>query len=118
MRRRNTAGIHPRRKIRALLQPHICLAAMTIVSALPLAILSSMLPRQLVLPVLCLAAVAGATLASFVAWQRRTIRDPRHIGAWDVAGALSFIGFAAAMLSEPEHVILLTESATTVARTE
>ena len=41
--------------------------------------------------------------------------DPRRTSpTWDVAGALAFIGFAAGILSNPEHVIHLADNATTL----
>jgi hypothetical protein len=113
MRRRNAAGIRPYRKILEPLQPHFKLAAMAAIAALPLLLLSALLPRPLVLPVLCLIALAGATIAALLAWGRGAVRNSRQVTAWDVAGALAFIGFAAAMLSNPEQVIYLTEAATT-----
>lgn len=68
------------------------------------------LPTQLVLPVVCLAALATAGAVAFVAWKRRP-SDHRHPSYWDVAGALAFIGMCAAILSEPDQVIPLLEAA-------
>jgi hypothetical protein len=118
MRRRNAAGIRPYRKILEPLQPHVKLAAMAATAAVPLLLLSSLLPRQLVLPVLALIAIAGAAIVSSIAWGRGAVRHSPQVTAWDVAGALAFVGFAAAMLSDPEQVINLTETATTLTRTE
>lgn len=118
MRRRNAAGIRPHRKILDPLQPHIKLAAMAATAALPLLLLSSLLPRPLVLPVLSLIAIAGAAILSFVAWRRGAVRHSPQVTAWDVAGAFAFIGFAAAMLSDPEQVIYLTQNATPATRIE
>lgn len=118
MRRHKTAGVSPYRKLRAQLQPHLTLAALTVIAALPLLLLSSLLPRSLVLPVLCLIAITGAAVVSFVAWRRGSVRDAQHVTAWDVAGALAFVGFAAGMLSNPEHAFSLAETATTLNRTE
>jgi hypothetical protein len=32
-------------------------------------------------------------------------RQCPHVTLWDVSGAYAFVGFAAGMLSEPEHVM-------------
>jgi len=114
MQRPKPAGIHPRRRIPEPLHTQMKLAAMAATAALPLWLLAALLPRPLVLPVLCLIAVAGAAVVSFFAWRRGTIRDSQHITAWDIAGALAFIAFAAAMLSNPEQVIYLADNATTL----
>ena len=114
MRRRNATGIH--RKVLEPLQPHMRLAAIAAIAALPLLLLSSLLPQPLVLPVLSLIAIAGAAIVSLIAWERGGVRHSPAVTAWDVAGALAFIGFAAAILSDPEHVIDLTKTATTLTR--
>jgi hypothetical protein len=118
MRRRNTVGIGSYRKLLKPLQPHADLAAIVVAAALPILLLSLLLPRPLVLPVLCLVSIAGAAVALFVAWRRGAVRHSPRVTAWDVAGALAFIGFTAGMLSNPEQVIYLTDSATTLARIE
>jgi hypothetical protein len=69
------------------------------------------LPRQLVLPVVCLAALAMAAAAAFIAWRSGAL-DQRHPTYWDIAGALAFIGMSAAILSEPDQVFPLLEVAT------
>ena len=68
------------------------------------------LPSQLVLPVMCLAALATAAVVALVAWTRRT-PDRRHPTYWEIAGALTFIGMCAAILSEPDQVVRLFEVA-------
>ena len=77
-------------------------------AALPLLLLASLLPRPLVLPALCLIAIAGAGVAAFIAWRRCTARESQDVTAWDVAGALAFVACASAILSNPEQVISLT----------
>lgn len=118
MRRRNVVSISSDRKMHEPLPPHSELAAMFAIAVLPLLLLWSLLPRPLVLPVFCLVSIAGAAVTLAVAWRRRTARHSSQINAWDVAGALAFIGFAAGMLSNPEQVIYLTDSAATLARIE
>ena len=68
------------------------------------------LPSQLVLPTVCLAALAAAGAVALFAWRGRA-RDHRHPNYWDVAGALTFVGLCAAMLSEPDQVWPLLEAA-------
>ncbi len=87
---------------------------MAAAAALPLLLLATLLPRPLVLPTLCLIAIAGAGVASFVAWRRNTATESRNVTAWDVAGALAFIGCAAAIMSNPEQMLYLAEHATTL----
>ena len=114
MQRRKPAGIHPQWRKPEPLNFQIKLAAMAASAALPLLLLASWLPRPLVLPTFCLVAIAGAAVASFVAWRRNAAPDSRNVTAWDVAGALAFVGCAAAIMSNPEQMIVLTENATTL----
>ena len=91
MQRRKPAGVHPQWRMPEPLHIQLKLAAMAAAAALPLLLLASLLPRPLVLPTLCLIAIAGAGVASFVAWRRNTAADSRNVTAWDVAGALAFV---------------------------
>jgi hypothetical protein len=118
MLHRKRAGLHPQRPIPEPVYIHSKLAAMAAVAALPLIALSALLPRPLVLPVLCLIAIAAAAVVSLVAWKRGAARDSRHVTAWDVAGALILVGCAAAMLSDPEQVIYLADSVSTLRETK
>ena len=118
MQRRKPAGIHPQWRIPEPLQSEITLAAMVASAALPLMLLASLLPRALVLPALCLIAIAGAGIAAFVAWKRNSAANAQHVTAWDVSGALAFFACAAAMLSHPEHLIHLADSVTTASVSE
>ena len=101
--------MYPQWRIPEPLQTHARLAAMVAIAAAPLLLLGSALPRPLVLPVLCLIAIAGAGVVSLIAWRRGATRQPDHVTAWDVAGALLFVGFAAGMLSDPAQVTHLVE---------
>ena len=67
------------------------------------------LPSPLVLPALSLALLAGAALVALLAWQRPRPHQSL-LGYWDLAGALTFIGIAAALLSEPDQVLPLLET--------
>ena len=103
-----------RRRTSQPLQDQIKLAAMVAIAAAPLFLLASVVPRPLVLPVLCLVAVAGALIASLIAWRHGFVWNSRHVTAWDVAGALAFIACAAAIMGDPNQIAGLT-TATTVA---
>lgn len=105
----------PRRRISQPLQDQIKLAAMLAIAAAPLFVLASVLPRPLVLPVVCLIAIAGAGIASMVAWRHGVVRNAQHVTAWDVAGGLAFIACAAAIMSDPNQVASLTATTTTLA---
>ena len=91
-----TAGVHL-----ALIVSSAVLSAALLVSAWTL-------PTQLVLPIVCLAALATACLIGLLAWNSPTL-DGRHPNYWDIAGALTFIAMCAAILSEPDQVLPLLE---------
>ena len=112
MQRRKPAGIHPQWRIPEPLLSDLNIVAMVATAAMPL-LLAWLLPRPLVLPTLCLIAIAGAGVAAFAAWKFNSPDDAEHVTAWDVSGALAFIACAAAMLSQPEHLIHLADNVTT-----
>jgi len=66
-----------------------------------------MMPANLVLPSLSLLALALAGALALLAWWLRVGRPSNRITLWDVAGVCAFIGFAAGMMSQPEHVVEL-----------
>ncbi len=66
-----------------------------------------LLPPPLVLPVFGMLSLAAAAVSAVVAWRGHADRDVEGFSAWDAAGAFAFIGFAATLLSEPEHVLEL-----------
>jgi hypothetical protein len=90
-----------------VLKTQATLGLLTAAAAVPVLVLTSLLPRPEVLPALCLVAVAGAGVAALVAWWRNASRHAQQVTGWDIAGALLFIGFAAGMLSQPEHILEL-----------
>jgi hypothetical protein len=89
--------------------PVAVLAASTAILAATFLAALWTLPRLMVLPVLCLAALASAASIALIAW--RGGATERHPTYWDVAGALTFIGMCAAVLSEPDQVMALLEAA-------
>lgn len=108
MQHRKPVGIQPRWRVPEPPQALVTAMAMVASAALPLFALTSLVPRELVLPVLCLIAIAGAALASLIAWRRGTVRDPQRVTAWDVAGALAFVACATAILSDPRQLVSVT----------
>lgn len=96
-----------------LLKPHATLVALTALAAALVILLASFTPRPLFLPVLSLAAIAVAGLAALLAWACRAQWRGDDITIWDISGAFALIGFAAGMLSKPEHVVQLLGLATT-----
>ena len=66
-----------------------------------------LMPATLVLPSLSLLALVLAGGLALLAWQMRVGRPANRITLWDIAGVCAFIGFAAGMMSQPEHVVEL-----------
>jgi hypothetical protein len=66
-------------------------------------------PAPLLLPVLSALSVTAAIAVAGFAWLRVVKQEQARLTAWDVAGGLIFIGFAAAMLSNPESILPLLE---------
>jgi hypothetical protein len=67
------------------------------------------LPPAFMLPTVCLAALVAAVAAAAFAWSS-CAHDKGHPNYWDVAGALTFVGMCAAMLSEPDQLLPLLET--------
>ena len=107
MQRRKPVEIQSRWRIPEPPQSLITAAAMVGTAVLPLYLLTSLLPRELVLPTLCVIAIFAAALVSLYAWQRGQARDAKRVTAWDLAGALAFVACAAAILGDPRHLSTL-----------
>jgi hypothetical protein len=99
---RTRSGPRWREAIR-LLETLLPLALVTALAAAPMLLLASLLPATLTLPVLSLASIAVAALVALFAWSIGARRDGERVTSWDVAGAFTFIGCAAAMLTESEY---------------
>jgi len=67
------------------------------------------LPFALVLPLFSVAVIACAGAVAALAWAQPKAR-PARITYWDIAGALTFIGIVAALLSDPDQVVPLMEA--------
>jgi uncharacterized membrane protein len=98
------------RPARAVLSPVVLLASLAIAAAVPLLLLTSFVPRPLVLPVLSLAALACAAAFALAAYWRRAPRRVETITLWDLAGAAALIGFAAGMLTGPDQILYFVDA--------
>ena len=72
-------------------------------------LLSVHLPPALVLPFLSAVLVAGGMGLAAVAWLRGTRTEHGRTGSYEVAGALVFLGFAAALLADSDQALALFE---------
>ena len=62
-------------------------------------------PADLILPAISVLALTAAALIGIAAFIMPALGRPRPVSAWDLAGALTLIGCAAAMLGEIEPVV-------------
>jgi hypothetical protein len=74
-----------------------------------LLILAWMVPPGLALPVFSTLLLALGGLAAAYAWLRG-LENGKRVSAWDIAGTCVIVGFAAAIMSRPEQVLLLVAS--------
>jgi hypothetical protein len=72
--------------------------------AAPLMLFAWLFPPQLLLPAFAVVAIVAAMATAAWAHVRGPVRGGERITAWDVAGGLAFIGFAAAMFGDPDPV--------------
>lgn len=84
-------------------QPAALLAAVS--GFVPVAAFLAFIPGHLAPVALSLGALAGAAVAVCIALLSRAERDPRGIGAWDVAGVLAFVGFGAGMIADSADIL-------------
>lgn len=76
-----------------------------------LIVLVLVLPRPVVLPAFSLWALAAAASVALVACARPHASASRSVGAWELAGAFTLIGCAAAIFGEIEAIIEYTRPA-------
>ncbi len=72
--------------------------------AVPALLVARLLEPVLILPVLSIVLFLGAAAAVGVARTVRAERDSKRVTLWDIAGAFTLMGCAAAIFSEPDHV--------------
>ncbi len=70
-----------------------------------LVVMLALLPWPVVLPAFSLWSLAAAAVVALVACLRPWVGAPRGVMAWDVVGAFTLIGCAAAILGEIEPVV-------------
>lgn len=90
--------------------PWTAIMAATGVLAATALLSAAHLPRSLLLPTLSVAMIALAGVVAAAAWRFHHPRVPGRLSYWDLAGALTLFGIAAALLSDPAEVIPLLES--------
>jgi len=64
-----------------------------------------LLPPELVLPAVSIGALAIAAATGVTAWLSPRLASLRPVNGWDIAGALTLIGCAAAILGEIEPLV-------------
>jgi hypothetical protein len=74
-------------------------------AGLSLLALARLVPAPLLLPTLSIVLLTMSGGCALLAWRLNGRRRPDRIDLWDIAGACAFVGCAAAMLSQPEHVL-------------
>ena len=89
----------------AALTPHLRLAGLVLLAALPILVAASLVPHAAVLPTLSLAALGAAAITAAIAWWRKAARHVATVTYWDLAGALVLIGCTAAILTETEPLL-------------
>jgi hypothetical protein len=102
-------SVHSRPAMRPILAgPEAVALATLVLGGAAFLLMLWLLPAPLILPVLSVSLLAAAAAVALIAW-RRPRPHQSQLGYWDVAGAVTFIGIAAALLSEPDQVLPLLE---------
>ena len=96
------SGPHP---LGAQILPHIKMAVLAALSAAPILVAISLVPRAAAVPVICLTAFGLAAVVALAAWSLGARRDRDNVTPWDIAGAFVLVGCAAAVLAEPENIL-------------
>jgi hypothetical protein len=78
--------------------------ALSVLVAVPTFLIVRLIDPALILPVLSIVLFAGAAIAVVVARSVHSDRDSGHVTLWDIAGAFTLMGCAAAIFSEPDQV--------------
>ena len=78
------------------------------VSAILAAYAARTISQDALYPVVCAVLFVSAAILAALGWRQRKAK-PSFVTYWDAAGALTLIGCAAAMMSEPENVMNLFE---------
>jgi hypothetical protein len=106
MARWNTFGSYDTRRNALVLGPHLTVASLALVAAIP-GIVVLLLTSAPFLPALSQLCLVNAGCAALLAWCLSPKSNDDPINLWDAAGLYAFVGFAAGMISKPEHVLQL-----------
>ena len=85
--------------------PNARVAALFLALAAPTILSVLVFKAQLVLPSLSAISLGIAGMVALLAWATATRSDSTHATLWDLSGLYACLGFAAGMLSEPQHVV-------------
>ena len=85
-------------------EPFCILALLSLLIAVPAFLMIRMLEPELVLPAFSILLFADAVIAAIVARM-----NSENVTLWDIAGAFTLMGCAAAIFSEPDQVALFFE---------
>jgi hypothetical protein len=66
-------------------------------------------PAAVVLPALSTASVAAGLLLASLSYARGFRLEPERVGPYEIAGALLFVGFAAALMTDTEQAFAVFE---------
>lgn len=89
------------------LQGAIEIGTVVVLATAVLVLVVARLPQDLVLPAVGAAALVAGAAVALGAFLLGIRRNPDRLSAWDFAGALLFLGFAATVLSRPEQILQL-----------
>ena len=87
-----------------LLGPFSILALLSVLIAAPAFLMIRVLEPGLVLPAISILLFAEAAVAVIVASSIHVHRNSDNLAVWDIAGAFTMMGCAAAIFSEPDQV--------------
>ena len=87
-----------------LLGPLSILALLSVLIAAPAFLMIRVLEPGLVLPAISILLFAEAAVAVIVASSIHVHRNSDNLAVWDIAGAFTMMGCAAAIFSEPDQV--------------
>ncbi len=80
------------------------LLALSMLIGVPALLTVRLLHPALILPMLSIVLFVGAAVAVLAARSLHAERDSKRVTLWDIAGAFTLMGCAAAIFSEPDHV--------------
>jgi hypothetical protein len=89
--------------------PQVAFAGAVVIALTPLALSGSVVPHDLVLPATCTLFLVLAALVAICAWRTRCVAAAERVTYWDVAGALTLIGFWAAAMIDPDQMVRIVE---------